>query len=127
MLIKTLNTNRRRGYRVTAELTVWVRGSRNGTFQQASLRDLSEGGASLSWSGGLSQAVDVVVKTAGGRYLTFTASPVWQSSSAVGLKFESSCRTQQNCLELQVISQIARSSPVEPQLERTIPSYLKAN
>jgi hypothetical protein len=111
-MLTNTQTNRRQDTRVSTKWPVWIR-NQNSTFQQASLVDLSQGGAALSWSGSaLSGDVHIVVKVHSGQYLTFNARAAWQSGSRVGLRFSQSqaCTRSRDSLDVQVTSQLARSS-----------------
>lgn len=109
-MLTNAHKNRRSNARIRANFSVWVRNG-NSTFEEASMVNLSQGGASLNWKGTkLNSDVHVVVKSCGGEYLTFSAKTAWQNGSQVGLQFSDSCRRGAQFLELSVFSQLAISS-----------------
>ena len=108
-MLTNAHDNRRSTARIRAAFSVWVRNG-NSTFEEASMVNLSQGGASLNWNGTkLQDNVHLVVKSGAGEYLTFSAKKAWQNGSQVGLQFSDSCRRGTQFLELSVFSQLAIS------------------
>lgn len=106
-MLTDAHNNRRTAARIRASFPVWIRNG-NSTFEEASMVNLSQGGAAVNWNGSaLNGNIHVVVKAQGGEYLTFSATTAWQRGTNVGLQFSDCCRRGRQFLDLSVYSQLA--------------------
>lgn len=99
--------NRRTELRANTSYPVWIR-DRYNTFREATLLNISQGGAQLSWNGGsLSGEVHLVLRAKPGLFLTFNSSKAWQDGTRVGLRFSDPSARNLNWVGHEVATHLA--------------------